>query len=230
MCQMIQMIGRLWTSETKFNNFILHLNRHNILSRPIFVTDCCSTLMPAVWQNALRCLDNILFAAKLLTQSQPDWGPDSSVIGGQLSSSFPPRGSAGKRRSDVNGMNWHISLSNYIAGYSCSVRYTSFRTVMDWNKCIGDDTKAAARRRLNCIKNQKKIKYGEERFSIWRMEFLHPAMWHDRNIDFARWLHPAMWHVALESWQWIHQVASTLQCDTWLWDDMVLNSPKRPPY
>jgi len=24
--------------------------------------------------------------------------------------------------------------------------------------------------------NQKKIKYGEERFSIWRMEFIHPAM------------------------------------------------------
>ena len=23
---------------------------------------------------------------------------------------------------------------------------------------------------------------------------------------------------------------STLQCDTWLWDDMPLNSPNRPPY
>ena len=23
---------------------------------------------------------------------------------------------------------------------------------------------------------------------------------------------------------------STLQCDTWLWDDMSLNSPERPPY
>jgi len=23
---------------------------------------------------------------------------------------------------------------------------------------------------------------------------------------------------------------STLQCDTWLWDGMPLNSPKRPPY
>ena len=40
------------------------------------------------------------------------------------------------------------------------------------------------------------------------MEFLHPAMWHDQDIDFARWLHPAMWHVALQSWQWIHQVAA----------------------
>ena len=40
------------------------------------------------------------------------------------------------------------------------------------------------------------------------MELLHPATWHDHDIDFARWLHPAMWHVALESWQWIHQVAA----------------------
>jgi len=60
------------------------------------------------------------------------------------------------------------------------------------NKCIGDDTKAAARQSPNCIKNKKKIKYGEKRFSIWRMELLHPAMW----------------HVALESWQWIHQAAA----------------------
>jgi len=43
------------------------------------------------------------------------------------------------------------------------------------NKCIGDDT--AAHQSLNCIKT-KKIKYGEQRFSIWRIEFLHPAMWH----------------------------------------------------
>jgi len=74
-------------------------------------------------------------------------------------------------------------------------------------------------------------------------------MWHSHDIDFARWLHPAMWHVALESWQWIHQVAapcnvthssgimtlnslggSTLHSGRWLWDNMPSNSPKRPPY
>ena len=76
------------------------------------------------------------------------------------------------------------------------------------NKCIGDDTKAAARQSLNCIKNKKIVKYGEKRISLWRMEFLHPAMWRDHDIDFVRWLHPAMWHVALESWQWIHQLAA----------------------
>ena len=40
------------------------------------------------------------------------------------------------------------------------------------------------------------------------MELLHPAMWHNNDIDFARWLLPAMWYVALEYWQWIHQVAA----------------------
>ena len=58
------------------------------------------------------------------------------------------------------------------------------------------------------LKNYKKI--WRKRFSIWRMELLDPAlaMWHDHDIDFARWLYSAMWHVALESWQWIHQVAA----------------------
>ena len=56
-------------------------------------------------------------------------------------------------------------------------------------------------------------------------------MWHDHDIDFVRWLQPVMWHVALESWQWVTSPSrNTLQCDTWLWDDMPLNSPKRPPY
>ena len=40
------------------------------------------------------------------------------------------------------------------------------------------------------------------------MELLHPAMSHDHDTHFARWLHPAMWHVALESCQWIRQVAA----------------------
>jgi len=72
--------------------------------------------------------------------------------------------------------------------------------------CIGDDTKAAARlprQRPNCIKKTKKIKYGEKRFSICRMEFLHSytlqcgTLHWDHDIEFARWQHPAMWQVAL---------------------------------
>jgi len=70
------------------------------------------------------------------------------------------------------------------------------------------ETKAAARQSRIHIKEQK-IKCGEKRFSKWRMELLHPAMW----------------HLALES-----PSGSTLQCDRWLWDDMPWNSPKRPPY
>jgi len=61
------------------------------------------------------------------------------------------------------------------------------------NKCIEDDTKAAARQNPNCI--LKKI--WRKRFSIWRIELLHPATWHDHDTDFARWLHSAMWQVAL---------------------------------
>jgi len=69
---------------------------------------------------------------------------------------------------------------NYSNLSVCQVR------VLYRNKCIGDDMKAAARQSHNCIKNKQKIKYGEKRFSIWRMEFLHPAMWHDHDVDFVR--------------------------------------------
>ena len=88
-----------------------------------------------------------------------------------------------------------------------------------YNKCIGDDTKAIARQSLNCIKN-KRINYGENDF--------YTAMWHDHDIDFARWLHPTVWHATLESWQWIHQVAAPCNVAGG-WDDMPLNSPKCPP-
>jgi len=72
------------------------------------------------------------------------------------------------------------------------------------NKCIGDDTKAAAHQIPNCIKKTiNKIR--RKRFSIWRMELFHPAMWH-HDIEFTKWQHP--------------------QCGTWIWDDnMSLSSP-----
>jgi len=91
----------------------------------------------------------------------------------------------------------------------------SAKSVELWNKCIGDDTKAAARQSPNCI---KKIKYGEKRFSVWRMELLHHAiyitimtlissddstlqcgMWlWNNDSEFTKWQHPAVWYVALE--------------------------------
>ena len=98
------------------------------------------------------------------------------------------------------------------------------------NKCIEDDT--------NRRSSKPKLHLKKQKNNIWRKTIfnmadkiirLHPAMLHDRDIEFARWLHPAMWHVALESWLWIHQVAGPCNAIS-LWDGMPLNSPKRPPY
>jgi len=98
---------------------------------------------------------------------------------------------------------------------SMTINYVWMSDMLYWKKCIGDDTKAAARQTQTALRKQKikKIKNGEKRFSIWRMEFLHHAMWHDHDTDFARWLHPAMWHAALGSRHWIHQVAVGLPCN-----------------
>jgi len=79
------------------------------------------------------------------------------------------------------------------------------------NKCIGDDTKAAARQSLNCIKNKKKIKYGENDFQYggWNsytlqcgtiMTLISPGdctlqsgMWlWNRDSEFTKWQHPAV--------------------------------------
>ena len=80
------------------------------------------------------------------------------------------------------------------------------------NKCIRDDTKAAARQSLNCIKNKNKIKYGEKRFSIWRMKFL---LW---NCDskFTKWHHPAMWYVAV-GWHAIELAQTSAILEFYIW-------------
>ena len=97
------------------------------------------------------------------------------------------------------------------------------------NKCIGDDTKAAARQSLNYIKNKKN--------KIWRKTIFNMAdgILSPCNVAGSRhWFRQvtAPWNVACGSG--IVTVnspsVSTLQCDTWVWDDMPLNSPKRPPY
>jgi len=93
------------------------------------------------------------------------------------------------------------------------------------NKCIGDDTKAAARQSLNYIKNKKN--------KIWRKTIFNMAdgILSPCNVAGSRhWFRQvtAPWNVACGSG--IVTVnspsVSTLQCDTWLWDDMPLNSPK----
>ena len=44
--------------------------------------------------------------------------------------------------------------------------------------------KAVARQSPNCIRKTKKIKYGEKRFPLWRMEFFHLLGW--QAIEFAQ--------------------------------------------
>ena len=70
---------------------------------------------------------------------------------------------------------------------------------------------SSTRQSPNCILKNKKIKYGEKRFSVWRMELLHPAMWVACGSGIMTVNSPS---------------GSTMQCDMWLWDDndMPLNS------
>jgi len=78
------------------------------------------------------------------------------------------------------------------------------------NKCIGDDTKAAARQNPNCIKNK-----------IWRKTIFNMADGIITPCNVA--CRSGIMTVNSPS-------GSTLQCDTWFWDDMPWNLPKRPPY
>jgi len=77
----------------------------------------------------------------------------------------------------------------------------------DNNKCIGNDTKAAARQSLNCIKNKKNNK-------IWRKTIFNMA---DGILT------PCNVACGSEIVTVTSTSGSTLQCDTWLWDGMPLN-------
>ena len=78
-------------------------------------------------------------------------------------------------------------------------------------------------------------------FLIWRMELLHPAMWHDHGIDFAsyctlqcgmwvwnhdseftKWQHTAVWYVALgwhavEFARWQQRAMWHVALGSWHW-------------
>jgi len=95
-----------------------------------------------------------------------------------------------------------------------SLFFDRHNCITSHNKCIGDDTKAAARQSLNCIKNKKKYNMAKNDFqySGWNSYTLQCGMWlWNRDSKFTKWQHHAMWYVAL-GWH------------------MPLNSPKRPPY
>ena len=87
------------------------------------------------------------------------------------------------------------------------------------NKCIGDDTKAAARQSLNCIKNKIKYNMAKNDFQYggWNYYTLQCGMWlWNRDIEFTKWQHPAMWYVAL-GWHAIEfaQTSAILEFYTW---------------
>jgi len=94
----------------------------------------------------------------------------------------------------------------------------SFAPMTIYNKCIGDDMKAAVRQSPDCIFKKQKNK-------IWRKTIFNTADGIIIPCNVAR------------SWHWFRQVTapcnvscgsgimtvnspsgSTLQCDTWLWD------------
>jgi len=112
-----------------------------------------------------------------------------------------------ERNTSSMRSHYYFRQAGYVTGTAC---LSVCLSVLLWARLLKNKwmRKPPLVKAQTALKNKNKIKYFEKRFSIWRMELLHPAMWHNHDIDFARWLHPEMWHVALESWQWIHQVAA----------------------
>ena len=80
-----------------------------------------------------------------------------------------------------------------------------------WNSrhCLARTLPASPRTPINMADGrtnthtQTKNKIWRKPFLMWRMELLHPAMWHvalwlwNRNSEFTKWQHPALWYVAL---------------------------------
>ena len=79
-----------------------------------------------------------------------------------------------------------------------------------YNKCIRDDTKAAARQSLNCIKKKKNMAKNDYQYAVCGM-----WLW-NRDSVFTKWQHPAMWYVAL-GWHAIEfaQTCAILEFYNW---------------
>jgi len=113
----------------------------------------------------------------------------------------------------VRGHSRSFHLHGIIRKLGCGFLFVFHSNYNNNNKCTGDDTKSAARQILNCIKNKKN--------KIWRKTIFNMAdgILTPSNVACSSGI------VTVNS-----PSGSTLQGDTWLWDDMPLNSPKRPPY
>ena len=74
------------------------------------------------------------------------------------------------------------------------------------NKCVGDDTEAAARQSLNCIITKKNMAKNDFQYAGWNSytlqcgtitTLMQCGMWlWNRDSEFTKWQHPAM-YVAL---------------------------------
>ena len=109
-------------------------------------------------------------------------------------------------------------------------RYATFHMS---NKCIGDDTKAAARQSLNCIKNNKNKIWQKTIFNMPEGILTPCNMACDSGIVTVN--SPSGSTLHCDTWLWDDRPlnlpgGSTLQCGRWLWDDMPWNSPKYPLY
>ena len=66
---------------------------------------------------------------------------------------------------------------------------------------------------------QKIIKYGEKRFLICRMEFLHLQcglwLW-NHDTEFTKWQHPAMWYAVL-GWHALEFAQTSAILELYIW-------------
>ena len=87
------------------------------------------------------------------------------------------------------------------------------------NKCIGDDTKAAARQSLNCIKNKRNSNMAKNDFQYggWNSYTLQCGVWlWNRDSKFIKWQHPAMWYVVL-GWHAIEFAQTSAILEFYIW-------------
>ena len=83
-------------------------------------------------------------------------------------------------------MTARLDVTPKTTKHNRTVRSGKSEAEVTTNKYIGDATKAAARQSPNCIKNTKNKLWRKTIFNMADGIIIHPAMWHDHDIDFGR--------------------------------------------
>jgi len=124
------------------------------------------------------------------------------------SSSRPPKGTSLRNSASVKlstaKIRWGVwrELTESVMDSGHTHRHTQYTQVNLYFVHVGAYRRRYKSRRSskpNCIKKNKKNKIWRKRFSIWRMELLHAAMWHVCGSGIMTVNSPS---------------GSTLQCDT----------------